>query len=174
MSLLFIFERWITHTERVLLCISLSVMLIVASLQVILRNLFDSGIEGGDVVTRHLVLFLLFFGASLSTRDRRHIQMDATAKIIPKKIKPYFNLFVDSFCLFITVLLTMASYKFFLDEKMAGEILFSGIPTWAFILIIPVGFGLISIRYLIHLIVTVLVLSGRPSPYPELQETPHI
>lgn len=157
-------DRFLASIEKLCLCASLTLMLVVASLQVILRNGFHSGIEWADVLVRHLVLFLLFFGASLATRDRRHIQMDISSKLVPAKLKPALDLVINLFCIFITILLFKASYTFTADEKASGDILFLNIPNWIFVLVMPVGFALISLRFALNGFHNVRALCGK-EPY---------
>src|SRR3990167_1494427 len=139
--------------EKGLICVSLSVMLIIAILQVILRNIFDSGIEWGDVFIRHMVLFLLFFGASLSTRNKSHIQMDVSSKITPQRFKPVIFFLINSYFL-------KAAWIFAGDEKASGSILFGQVPTWFFIAIMPIGFSIISFRFLLNWIDNIFVMLG--------------
>lgn len=153
-------DNWLSVFEKGLICISLSVMLILAILQVILRNIFDSGIEWGDVFIRHMVLFLLFFGASLSTRNKSHIQMDVSSKITPKRFKPVVSFLINSFCILITLYLLKASWIFVVDEKASGSILFGPIPTWFFIAIMPIGFAIISFRFLLNWADNIFVILG--------------
>lgn len=147
LNLLMYIDRGLAVCEKGLLCLSLTLMLGIASAQVILRNAFGSGLEWGDVAVRHLVLYVLFFGASLATRDKRHIQMDLSAKMIPTKVKPYIDLVVNGFCVAVTVLLCRSSYAFWLSEKQVGDMLVAPVPTWTVITVIPIGFALIALRF---------------------------
>lgn len=157
----------LTLVEKYLICFTLIIMLGTATLQVILRNFFDTGIGWADVFVRHMVLFILFFGASLSTKQRRHIQMDATAKIIPDALKPYLSMLVNLFCVATCYFLFKSSYSFVSTEKLFGEILFAKIPTWYFISIMPIGFATITFRFFLNALDDLLVLCGAKKPAQE-------
>jgi len=154
----------LSSVEKFLICVTLTVMLVMASMQVILRNFFDSGIGWGDIFVRHMVLFLLFFGASLSTREKRHIQMDVSSKITPKKLKPLVSLIINSFCIIVNFYLAKSSYLFLLGEIQFPTILFAKVPTWYFISIMPVGFGIITFRFFLNWIENILVLLRLKEP----------
>lgn len=159
--IIFALDRLFARLEGFLLSVTLIVMLSFASLQVILRNFFDTGIEWGDVFARHLVLWVGFFGATLSTKEDRHIRIDAFTKIIPARWKPLVDFLVCCFCIVVGLFLYDAAAKFVLSEKMAGTTLFKGIPTWYFIVIMPAGFLVISFRYLVFLLGILAKLSGK-------------
>lgn len=163
-------DKAMTSVEKLLICLTLSLMLGFASVQVFLRNFFDSGIPWADIFIRHLVLFLLFFGASLSTRDKRHIQMDVSAHITPKRFKPFLNLFINAFCILINFYLYKSSQMFMVDERASGSILFADIPTWYFIAIMPAGFAMITLRFALNWIENLLVLIGVKQPHVEGHE----
>ena len=76
MKVLRAFDRWLARTEGIALVLFLGAMVGVSFLQVILRNVFQSGIDGADVLLRHGVLWVALLGASLATRQARHIRID--------------------------------------------------------------------------------------------------
>ncbi|MBI2339871.1 MAG: TRAP transporter small permease [Deltaproteobacteria bacterium] len=149
---LFGLNKLLVKIETFLLGLTLIVLLFFASLQVVLRNFFDSGINWGDVFARHLVLWIAFFGATLSTREGRHISIDALAKVLPARAKPIVDLFIRFFCIVVCFLLAKAAWKFMMDEKGAETILFAKVPTWYFITIMPAGFAVITYAYFVQIV----------------------
>ena len=81
-------DRGLYLFENSLLILILSVMVFMAFLQVVLRNLFHSGILWGDIFLRHLVLWVGFIGASLATRSERHINIDILTRLMSPKVIP--------------------------------------------------------------------------------------
>lgn len=169
---LFGLDRLMSKIEGFLLASVLLTMLFLSFLQVVLRNLFDSGINWGDVFARHLVLWVGFLGATLATREGRHIRIDALIKVLPKKALPIVYLFVNLFCIVVGYLLFRSALKFMLDEKMAATVLFQGFPTWYFILIMPVGFAIITFRYFLKLIEMLLEFGGKKTALKKAREAP--
>ena len=145
-------------------------LLFFAFLQVVLRNFFDSGINWGDVFARHLVLWIAFLGATLSTREGRHIRIDALAKILPKKAQPIVELFISFFCIVVGFLLAKAAYKFMSDEKMAQTVLFAKVPTWYFITIMPIGFIIITYSYFVQMVELLMKFGGKKTELARAKE----
>ena len=76
-------DRSFALVESGLLIFILSMMILLAFLQVILRNLFSTSFFWGDPLLRHWVLWIGFLGASLAARENRHISIDALYRILP-------------------------------------------------------------------------------------------
>ena len=55
---------------------SLFLLLALALVQIIARNLFDAGVADADTLTRYLVLYVTFFGAAVAVNRDRHIKID--------------------------------------------------------------------------------------------------
>ncbi len=140
-------NSWIEKSESILLVITLSIMVVLAFLQVVLRNLFDQGILWADTFLRHLVLWVGFLGASLATREKKHINIDLFTRFFKGKIKSTLQAIVNLFAAIICWYLTSAAWTFVMDEHAANTILFSDIPAWYFQLIIPIGFLLMTFRF---------------------------
>ncbi len=134
--------------EILLIIMLLAMMLLVAG-QVILRNVFSSGIPWADVASRHMVLWAAFLGAMLATRSRQHIAIDALTRLFPRKSRNSIRIGLDLLACFVAFLLAKAAYSFVLAEKAMGTMLFADVPTWVAQLIIPFGFAMISLEYAI-------------------------
>lgn len=134
--------------EILLIAILLAMMFLVAG-QVVLRNVFSSGVPGADVISRHMVLWTAFLGAMLATRSRQHIAIDALTRLIPRRARNSIRIVLDLLAAYVSFLLARASYSFVLDEKVMGTMLFGNIPAWIAQTIIPFGFAMISVEYII-------------------------
>ncbi|RMF59827.1 MAG: TRAP transporter small permease [Calditrichaeota bacterium] len=149
-------DHGLATIELGLIVIILTAMVLMAFLQVLLRNLFSTGILWGDIFLRHLVLWVGFVGASLATRDEKHINIDILTRYFPKSIQPYFHLLTDFVTMGVCLVLTKASYVFLQYEIEAGTTLFEEVPSWSLKLIIPLGFALIAFRYLLKILERIL------------------
>ena len=87
MKLLELLDRSFTRAEGWVLIGLLSVMVVLAFLQVILRNLFQEGFIWGDILLRHLVLWIGFVGASMATSQERHITIDALTRFLSDRVR---------------------------------------------------------------------------------------
>jgi C4-dicarboxylate transporter DctQ subunit len=146
-------ERWerldeiIGRMEQLLLVILLSLMIILAFSQIVLRNFFSTGLSWGEPLVRYLVLWVGFIGASIATKEGRQISIDVLSSWGPGSWSSVIQVVTSLFSSFICGLLTFAALKFIRNEAQIGGITFLGIPTWMPQLIIPVAFGLMALRF---------------------------
>jgi TRAP-type C4-dicarboxylate transport system permease small subunit len=146
-------DRWeradeiIDRVEQTSLVILLSSMIVIAFLQIILRNVFDTGLSWGDSLVRNLVLWVSFIGAALATKEGKHINIDVVSQWMPPLGKGVMEFLTQLFSFFICGLLTFAALKFIKNEAQMGNVTFLRIPAWIPEAILPVIFGLMAIRF---------------------------
>ncbi|KAA3610422.1 MAG: TRAP transporter small permease [Calditrichaeota bacterium] len=143
---------FVALAETYILVFVVLVMVVFSFAQVILRGFFDQGILWGDIFLRHLVLWVGFIGASIASREEKHINIDVFGRMMKGRYKPISQGLVYSFATFVSYLLMSASWAFVMDEKEYETILFGDIASWYFQIIIPIGFGLMFIRFGLHAI----------------------
>jgi len=146
-------HRWeradeiIDRVEQIFLVILLSSMILIAFLQIILRNLFFTGLTWGDPLVRNLVLWIGFIGAALATREGKHINIDVVSRWMPPLGKGFIEFLTQLFSFFICGLLTFAALKFIKNEAQMGNVTFLGISAWIPEIILPLIFGLMALRF---------------------------
>jgi len=148
MKVLTSIDHWLGRLELGIVIILLGMMIIIAFLQVVLRNIFSTGIEWVEIFLRHDVLWLGFLGGALATGNQRHIKIDSVSHLVSKRSQAIFHVITNLFAASICILLTQASMKFLGSEIEIKSLVFDGIPAWYVELIIPVGFALHSIHFL--------------------------
>jgi len=127
-----------------------------------LRNFFNSSIEWGDIFLRHLVLWVGYFGAVIATGQRRHLRIEFISKLSPPKFRKIFFVITNVFAAVITYLLMQASVSFVQLEMESDGALILNLPTWYFIVIIPVGYALISFRLTVYAVLWISeILQGK-------------
>lgn len=167
---LFSLDRGLARVETWLLTLSVMFLLVFAFLQIVLREVFDSGINWADVFNRLMVLWIGFFGATLAAGENRHLSLEVLTKFLPERAKPLVSMFVNSFVIAVAVALTYYAGLFFIDQITfeSADLLFTGLPKAWFTVVFPLGFGLIAFRYLIKLIENVLILVTGESLSPSI------
>ena len=140
-------DEVIDRIEQTLITILLSLMITIAFLQIVLRNIFATGIAWADPLVRNLVLWVGFVGAAIATREGRHITIDVLPHWVPQQVKAIIGVIIQLFAAFICGLLTFASVKFVRNEALMGSITFLGIPAWVPQLILPITFGIMALRF---------------------------
>jgi C4-dicarboxylate transporter DctQ subunit len=147
-ALLFV-DRIIARIAGWLLVLVLSAMIVMSFGQVALRNFFGTSIEWGDILLRHLVLWLGFLGATIATGDDRHIKVDFLTKFIPAKPQKILSILTSLFAGVICYFLLNAAISFIQIGIDPDSTLILNLPTWYFVVIIPVGYGLMAFRFVV-------------------------
>jgi TRAP-type C4-dicarboxylate transport system permease small subunit len=135
--------------ENAVLVGLLLLMIGMASAQIFLRNVFESGVVWGDVLLRILVLWIGLAGAMIASRDGRHINIDVITRYLPEHLKIIVMCIVELFTAGLCSLLAYHSIRFVQAEFEFGGKAFAQIPVWLCQSIIPFAFIVIAIRYLI-------------------------
>jgi len=154
-------ERALVRIETAVLVITLSLMIILAFSQVVLRNLFDTGLLWGDTVVRHLVLWVGFTGAALAAREERHISIDALSRFLPGISRHIARVLTSLFAVFVCLLLADASVTLMRDEMEFGGELVLGLPSWTGVMILPPGYLLVAFHFLVRAVQSILLATGR-------------
>ena len=149
--------------ENSLLIITLGSMILLALTQIILRNAFGMGLEWSEPLLRVMVLWLGLLGAIAATRKNQHITIDLLSRKLPHKLKAVScavsNLFSSAVC----GVITYYSIQFVAMEYEDGMIAFANVPAWACEIIIPIGFGLMSLRFFINCFRPEQMLNRQPA-----------
>ena len=146
-------NRWeqvdgaIDRVEQFLLVTFLSFMILIAFLQIILRNFFFTGLDWGDSLLRNLVLWIGFIGATLATKEGKHINIDVVSRWLPSLEKNVVTLIIHFFSFSVCCLLTYAALKFIKNEVQMGHRTFLNIPIWIPEMILPITFSLMTFRF---------------------------
>ena len=149
--------RHLLHTihrlETALLILLLAGMIILSGGQILLRNLFDSGISWSDPLLRVLVLWVGMFGAMIATQQDRHIRIDLLSRYLPKPWRRYTNRINHLFSAVVCALLAWHSGRFVYYEWQDGATLIGDLPSWVAEAVIPFGFGVMALRFAIQMVV---------------------
>ena len=139
--------KWLELLEDSILVLLILLMLGLAVTQIVLRNSFDSGIIWGDAFLRVLVLWVGLFGAMVASRKGGHINIDVITRFINTKQRWLISAFTYIATALICGLLAYHSYQFVLLEYEDGLIAFADIPAWVCETVMPLAFGIITLRY---------------------------
>ena len=146
-------DRWdrldkiISRVEQFLLSFFLAVLIVVAFSQIVLRNFWDTGLSWGDPLVRYLVLWIGFIGASLATKENKHISIDLFSQWVIGVGNTLIKLINNLFSALICGLLAFAAFRFTQNEALFGDVAVFGIPDWIPLIILPITFGLMTLRF---------------------------
>lgn len=157
-------DRAIAVAETTLLVVLLGVMILLDFTQVILRNFFSSGIIWADTFLRHMVLWVAFLGASLAVQERKHINIDVLTRFMSERGKSIARIATDLFAAAVCFAFLKASLTFVSSEIVHSRILLLNMPAWYFEVIVPVGYGMLTFRFLLKTIDDILELKRAAFP----------
>ncbi len=140
----------IRFVESGLLVLLLSTMILLAAYQVVARNFFDTGILWGDALVRVLVLWVTFVGATIASRNDEHIRIDLLTRFTGERSSRWLDRFRSLFTAFVAGLFAWYSFEFVRLDYQDSIIAFASVPAWICEAVMPVGAGLICLRYLIR------------------------
>jgi TRAP-type C4-dicarboxylate transport system permease small subunit len=151
MKFLYLLDDHISRLEKVLIAALLTVMILMAFSQIVLRNFFSTGIAWGDALVRYLVVWVGFVGAAIAAKEDRHITIDVLSRWITGAGKRTIQAISHFSSAIICGFLTWAGIKFIGFEAQMGGTAFFNFPAWVPELIIPIAFGLMTLRYTLRL-----------------------
>ena len=150
-------STWSTRAARLgralengLVVALLGFLIVLASAQIVLRNVFSIGITWADGLTRVIVLWLALLGALAASRDGRHITMGAVTQWLPARLQVAAGVTSDLFAAAVCALLAYLSFEFVRDSRSYGDTLLGDFPAWWFESVMPVVFALIAYRFVVH------------------------
>ncbi|HJL61954.1 MAG TPA: TRAP transporter small permease [Pseudomonadales bacterium] len=149
-------QRILHMLEDGLLISVLTSMLLMAVVQICLRNFFDSGLLWGESFLRILLLWLAMLGAMVATRESNHIRIDVLSRYLGPMSSKAMGLVTNLFSAVICSIVAYHAFEFVQFEFEDKTIAFGNVPVWACQSIIPVGFFIIAVRFVINGVVTVM------------------
>jgi len=143
-------RTWIKRLHRLedaLLVLLLTTMIVLAGTQILLRNFFDSGIVWIDPLLRVLVLWLGLLGATVATRNNKHISIDLLSRFLKRDIYCLIQSVVAQVSTWTCLVIAWYGINWIRLDYEDGAASFAGIPAWMLEVIIPAAFALIGVRY---------------------------
>lgn len=137
----------IHRLEDSILVLLLLAMIVLAGFDILARSLFGGGIAWIPPLLRIMVLWVGLLGALLATRTREHIGIDLINRLggpIVKRVSAVLSL---GFAAVVSGIVAWYSAAYVELAREFGDMAFGDIPAWPMQLIIPVSFGLMSLRF---------------------------
>jgi len=141
-------DEIIGKIEKYLLSLLLSLMIVLAFIQILLRNLFSTGLPWADFSVRYLVLWIGFIGASLAVREGKHITIDLFSHWMKGAGILAVDCVANLFSAFVCAVLTVAALIFVWNEAQMSGISPLGFPSWMLQSILPIACALMSARFI--------------------------
>ncbi len=134
--------------EEAVLALLLGAMIVLASLQILLRGALGSGLAWADPLLRVLVLWVGLLGAVTASREGRQITVDVLSRLLPPRPRAAAGAVTSLFTAGVAAVVAVHAARFVASERAFASVAFSGIPAWWLESVIPFAFVAIALRYL--------------------------
>lgn len=139
--------RGLRYLEDALLALLLGTMVLLASGQILLRNVFQAGLLWADPLLRALVLWVGLLGALVASRENRHISIDVLSRLLPARARGAAQAVTSLFTTGVSGVVAYHAVRFAASDYAAGTEAFSGVPAWIVESIVPFAFAVVALRY---------------------------
>jgi C4-dicarboxylate transporter DctM subunit len=137
--------------ENAVVSAALFAMVLIPLVESVLRRVFHTGIPASTSIVQHMVLVVGMLGGAIAAREGRLLSLSTLGETsLHGRLKSVSRFFTSSVSAAFTGFLCLAAYQFVRTEQGAGKILAYGIPVWVIEWVLPLGFGAIAIRILLH------------------------
>ncbi len=157
---------WLHRAEKMLLITCLLVMIIMAFLNITLRNIGGGGIVWVDKLLINLTLWIAVIGSAISTKSNGHITIDVVSSFVPDQYHKYIHIITNLFAAVVCGFLTFHAYQLVaIIEYPAHQEFIPHIQTWVPIAIMPFGFAIMSLRFARLIVADLMdIISPRREP----------
>ena len=142
-------DRFGQLLENFALVTLLSSMMLLAVGQIILREVFNTGLAWAPELLKLMVLWLAMIAALAATRDDRHIRIDAISHLLPESAIRVSRVVVDTFAAVVCAVIAWQSYRYLQIEIEYQDEVLIDTPAWIAHVIIPVAFTLTAYRFVV-------------------------
>lgn len=150
--------RFVHTTEDWLLILLTASIVCLSALQILLRNLFDSGITWISPLLGVMVFWIGMLGALVATRDHSHIKINVLSVYLSEKQQVIAQVIVNLFSTAVCLVLAYYALEFLKLDLDSTTKAFANVPVWVAEVIMPVTFTVMGIRFLIYAIMHVIAL----------------
>lgn len=142
-------DRFGRLLENVALVAMLSGMILLAVGQIVLREVFDTGIIWADELLKLMVLWLAMVGSIAACRDDRHIRIDVLSHLLPDWLVNITRVLVDFFAAVVCAVIAVQAWRYLQLEIEFEDQVLVDTPAWIAHVVMPLAFALISYRFVV-------------------------
>ena len=140
--------KWLDkHLEEVLLSVFLLTLIVLTSLNVVLRYVFNSGLTWSDEICKDCLIFSGFASISYWIRNKSGICVDAFVGLMPEGVKKVFGAMVQVIVLLFFIWMFRGAVNVMQSIAKSNQVSATlQIPMWYIYLAPVIGFGLAVVR----------------------------
>ncbi len=166
----------IDNVLMVIGCLMLFALMFVVVADVALRYLFNAPLQWSyEVISSYLMPGLFFLAASHTLKAHAHVAVDIVHNYVSRRTRYVLEALVSALATPVFLLCTFVSARNTIDDVQTAATSTSGLalPTWTVSLMLPIGFGLLTLRLAINAIgyIATLVSGREVTPLPPISGT---
>src|SRR6266540_921242 len=143
-------KAFAVRAENQIASLALGGIMLLPLAEIASRKFLSAAIPGSGAVAAVLTLWLGMLGAAIAARDGKLLTL-ATGEFLPEgPIKAIAHIISGTIGAMIATIFATGGSALVRSDRLAGDIVTAGIPTWVADLALPVGFGLIALRLVWH------------------------
>ncbi|MDP2005422.1 MAG: TRAP transporter small permease [Rubrivivax sp.] len=149
-------RRVIDAVDTVLMsigCLMLFALMMVVVSDVSLRYLFNAPLNWSyEIISSYLMPGLFFMAASHTLKSNAHVCVDILHNYVGTRTRYVFEAVISTLAAPIFGLATVVSAQNTWQDLQSGAASSSGmeLPTWSISLMLPLGFGMLTLRLVLH------------------------
>jgi len=140
--------HFVHKIEDWLLILITASIVIFSALQILLRNLFESGITWISPLLGVMVFWVGMLGALVATRDKSHIKINILSVYLSDKQKVVAQVIVNLFSAVVCCVLAYYALEFVKLDLESKVRAFANVPVWIAEVIMPITFSIMAMRFL--------------------------
>ncbi len=142
-------DRFGRLLENIALVIMLGGMILLAVSQIVLREVFNTGVFWADEAVKLMVLWLAMVGSIAASRDNRHIRIDVLSHVLPGVLVNVARIVVDLFAAAVCAVIAWQAWRYLQLEIEFEDQVLVDTPAWIAHIVVPLAFALVSYRFVI-------------------------
>ena len=143
-------RRVARDAENAGVTVALLAMMVLPVVQIICRKTGQAGISGATALVQQFTLIVGMLGGAVAARDGRLLALSALTAVLSGRAKTAAAVISQSFATAVAAFLCVASVQFLRSEIPTGQVIAYGIKNWYVESLLPLGFGVITLRLWWH------------------------
>ncbi|MFA6568770.1 MAG: TRAP transporter small permease [Victivallales bacterium] len=141
----------VRRVEEVTFSVLVVLMIALGLLPIVLRYFSSVGVQGTDVLSRHLLVWIALLGAGTAVRERSSISVDLISHLISQRKRLVIRGITELASVAVCVIVVWVSVAFVRSQSefSNGRIAILSIPEWWLSLVLPIGFSILTLRLLV-------------------------
>ena len=140
-------QRHCRRLEDGLLLLGVLALILLAAWQILARSLWGGGVSWAEPLLRALVLWIGMVGAMVASRGDGHIRIDILGRLLPERWRTANLRLVDAVSAAACAILAYQGARLVAMDFADGTPAFGIVAAWVIELAIPLGFGVMALRF---------------------------